>query len=108
MKTVRFVRSHLFSSCVCFILGLGVTTNATAAPSEQTAIFAGGCFWGVDAVFKHVKGVTEVVSGYSGGSAAAAHYEVVGSGNTGHAESVRITFDPAKVSYQRLLQVFSA
>lgn len=80
----------------------------TALPSARadTAVFAGGCFWGVDAVFKHVKGVAEVVSGYAGGEAATAHYEQVSNGNTGHAESVRVSFDPALVSYKQLLQVF--
>ncbi|MFY9327690.1 MAG: peptide-methionine (S)-S-oxide reductase MsrA [Georgfuchsia sp.] len=73
---------------------------------EETTVFAGGCFWGVDAVFKHVKGVSEVVSGYAGGDAATAHYKQVSLGNTGHAEAVRIRFDPEKVSYQQLLQVF--
>lgn len=82
--------------------------GAMAAPLEQTAVFAGGCFWGVDAVFKHVKGVTNVESGYAGGNAATAHYEMVSEGNTGHAESVRVRFDPAQVSYQQLLQVFFA
>ena len=72
----------------------------------QTAVFAGGCFWGVDAVFKHVKGVTKVVSGYAGGAAATARYEEVGSGSTGHAESVEVTYDPAVVSYGTLLKVF--
>ena len=71
-----------------------------------TAIFAGGCFWGVDAVFKHVKGVSEVVSGYAGGDAATAHYEQVSNGSTGHAEGVRVHFNPAQMSYQQLLQVF--
>ena len=83
---------------------------AMLAPSvyaaEQTAVFAGGCFWGVDAVFKHVKGVSDVTSGYAGGNAATAHYELVSMGDTGHAESVRVHFDPAKVSYDQLLQVF--
>lgn len=74
--------------------------------SEQTAVLAGGCFWGVDAVFKHVKGVSRVVSGYSGGSAAAAKYELVSTGTTGHAESVKITYDPAQVSYSQLLKIF--
>jgi len=73
---------------------------------EQTAVFAGGCFWGVDAVFKHVKGVTRVASGYSGGSAATAQYEIVSTGTTGHAESVEVTFDPSKVRYADLLRVF--
>ncbi len=77
-----------------------------AAASTQTAVFAGGCFWGVDAVFKHVRGVRQVVSGYSGGGAATATYEQIGSGNTGHAESVRISYDPARISYGQLLKVF--
>ena len=87
-----------------------VPSPATDAPElatgTQTAVFAGGCFWGVDAVFKHVKGVTKVVSGYAGGVAATAHYEDVGSGSTGHAESVQVTYDPAVVSYGTLLKVF--
>jgi peptide-methionine (S)-S-oxide reductase len=72
----------------------------------QTAIFAGGCFWGVQAVFEHVKGVTLAVSGYAGGSVAKPGYEQVSSGTTGHAESVRVTFDPAQVSYGMLLRIF--
>ncbi len=72
----------------------------------QTAVFAGGCFWGVDAVFKHVKGVTHVVSGYAGGARETAIYEEVGSGSTGHAEAVEVTYDPAVVSYGTLLKVF--
>jgi peptide-methionine (S)-S-oxide reductase len=88
------------------IFGIAVMPYANAAPVEQTAVFAGGCFWGVDAVFKHVKGVTNVVSGYAGGNADTAHYEIVSEGNTGHAESVRVQFDPARISYQQLLQVF--
>jgi peptide-methionine (S)-S-oxide reductase len=108
---IRLIRSYLFSSSVCLMLGLGALSSATlsnaaAAPVEETAVFAGGCFWGVDAVFKHVKGVSEVVSGYAGGAAATAHYEQVSEGDTGHAESVRVRFDPARVSYQQLLQVF--
>ena len=78
---------------------------ATGAHSE-TAVFAGGCFWGVQGVFEHVRGVQQAVSGYSGGSASTAQYETVEMGNTGHAESVRVTFDPAQVSYGRLLQIF--
>lgn len=72
----------------------------------QTAILAGGCFWGIQDVFQHVKGVKEATSGYSGGSVASPDYEEVSSGNTGHAESVKITFDPSQVSYGQLLQVF--
>jgi peptide-methionine (S)-S-oxide reductase len=75
---------------------------------QQTAVLAGGCFWGVQAVFQHVRGVTSVKSGYSGGPAAKAHYEMVSDGDTGHAESVRITFDPSQVSYGQLLKVFFA
>ena len=74
--------------------------------SEATAVFAGGCFWGVDAVFKHTKGVSNVVSGYAGGSAATAQYFAVGSGMTGHAESVQITYDPSRISYAQLLKIF--
>src|SRR5262245_61234563 len=77
-----------------------------AAPGRQTVVLAGGCFWGVEAVFRHVKGVTEATSGYAGGSAATATYDLVSEGNTGHAESVRVTFDPAQVSLGQLLQVF--
>jgi peptide-methionine (S)-S-oxide reductase len=77
-----------------------------SASGNQTAVFAGGCFWGVDAVFKHVKGVSKVVSGFSGGNASTAHYETVSTGTTGHAESVEVTFDPSQVSYAQLLQVF--
>jgi peptide-methionine (S)-S-oxide reductase len=81
--------------------------SATTTPKGmQTAVLSGGCFWGVDGVFKHVKGVNSVVSGFSGGSAADAHYEIVSTGETGHAESVDITFDPAQISYAQLLQVF--
>src|SRR5438874_10010755 len=75
------------------------------APAEgkATAVFAGGCFWGREAVFEHVKGVKDVVSGYAGGSAGDAHYEAA---DSGHAEAVRITYDPSQVSYAQLLQVF--
>ncbi|HXT02904.1 MAG TPA: peptide-methionine (S)-S-oxide reductase, partial [Casimicrobiaceae bacterium] len=77
-----------------------------AAPGQATAVFAGGCFWGVDAVFKHVKGVVNVVSGYSGGSVMTAKYMLVGTGTTGHAESVQVTYDPSKIGYTDLLKVF--
>ena len=82
-----------------------VTENRSFAQS-QTAVFAGGCFWGLEAVFEHVKGVTDVKSGYSGGEAKTAEYETVSEGTTGHAESVKITFDPATVTYVQLLTVF--
>ena len=72
----------------------------------QTAVFAGGCFWGVEGVFDHVKGVTSAIAGYSGGKAHTANYETVSTGTTGHAESVKIVFDPSKVSYGQLLKVY--
>lgn len=77
-----------------------------AAGKDQVAVFAGGCFWGLEAVFEHVKGVKDVVSGYSGGSAMTAHYQVVGTGQTGHAESVRVVYDPKLISYGQLLKVY--
>jgi peptide-methionine (S)-S-oxide reductase len=79
-----------------------------AAPgaTSETAVLAGGCFWGVQGVFQHVKGVTSAVSGYDGGAKGTAHYRVVGTGTTGHAESVRVTFDPHQISYGRLLQIY--
>ena len=77
-----------------------------AAGKDQVAVFAGGCFWGVEAVFEHLKGVKNVVSGYSGGSAVTAHYAVVSSGQTGHAESVRVVYDPSQISYGQLLKVY--
>ena len=80
--------------------------RVTPAKGEQVAVLAGGCFWGVDAVFKHVKGVKSVVSGYSGGGSATARYEIVSTGATGHAESVKITYDPSQISYSDLLRVF--
>ena len=78
------------------------------AKGEQTAVVAGGCFWGVEAVFEALTGVKDVVSGYAGGSKTSANYHVVSSGTTGHAESVRITYDPAKVWSGQLLRVFFA
>ena len=80
--------------------------EAKSASDKETAIFAGGCFWGVQGVFQRVEGVTNAVSGYAGGMADTAVYETVGGGTTGHAESVRVTFDPKKVSYGHLLQIY--
>ena len=79
---------------------------ASAGPRTETAVLAGGCFWGMESVFEHVKGVTDVVSGYAGGSAGDADYDKVSSESTGHAEAVRITYDPSQISYARLLQIF--
>lgn len=115
---------YLFLSVVIFLLIAtmvacsAATASATTIPDptvdqspasvrgEQTAVLAGGCFWGVEAVFEHVKGVSDVRSGYSGGSPANAQYERVSYGNTGHAESVRITYDPSQITYGQLLKVF--
>src|SRR5438128_1355894 len=98
--------------------GVDVAAVQSAAPAEpagdqslmttKTAVFAGGCFWGVEAVFEHVKGVIDVKSGYAGGEAKTAKYDLVSEGDTGHAESVQVTYDPAKVSYVQLLTIFFA
>jgi peptide-methionine (S)-S-oxide reductase len=112
------------AAAVAVLVALGVSFHhaparaATALPApsldaphggrhrSETAVFAGGCFWGVEAVFQHVRGVTAATSGYAGGSAGTAHYDAVSTGATGHAESVQVTFDPSQVSYGELLQVF--
>jgi peptide-methionine (S)-S-oxide reductase len=82
-------------------------TDAPKNPGAlQTAVLSGGCFWGVQGVYEHVKGVEKVVSGYTGGDRSTAHYEIVSTGTTGHAESVQITYDPAKLSYGEILRIF--
>jgi peptide-methionine (S)-S-oxide reductase len=83
-----------------------VDAPLASSPASETAVFSGGCFWGVQAVFQHVKGVTDATSGYTGGNASTAEYEIVSTGSTGHAESVKVTFDPSKVSYGQLLKIF--
>ncbi len=118
MHRVRaFVRLLLLLPAVaavpCYAAATPVPPFAGKPPGKtpegpQTAVLAGGCFWGVDAVFKHVRGVSNVLSGYAGGGAATAHYDEVGTGTTGHAESVRITYDPLRVTYAQLLQIFFA
>ncbi len=90
---------------VVVLATLSFASTARAA-TLQTAVFAGGCFWGVEAVFEHVKGVKSVVSGYAGGTVVNPDYETVSNGRTGHAEVVKVTFDPAVVSYETLLAVF--
>ncbi|MBK5376584.1 peptide-methionine (S)-S-oxide reductase MsrA [Pseudomonas sp. TH43] len=82
------------------------TLDEVTQAHSETAVFAGGCFWGVQGVFQHVKGVQKAVSGYAGGAANTAEYERVSEGDTGHAESVQVTFDPAQVSYGSLLQIY--
>lgn len=98
------MKSIFTTTLIAFLFSFSLTTTVAAA--DQTAAFAGGCFWGVEAVFEHVKGVKSVVSGYTGGSGSTANYEEVSGGETEHAESVKILFDPAQVSYQQLLFVF--
>ena len=103
----------LASACTSPALAESVvaTPAAKIAASEKglkTAIFAGGCFWGIEGVFSHLKGVTSAVSGYHGGTAATATYERTNDGDTGHAESVKVTYDPAVIRYDQLLQVFFA
>src|SRR6476619_393975 len=87
------------------LLAASAATPAAAAKTE-TAVLAGGCFWGMESVFEHVKGVTDVVSGYAGGSSKDANYDKVSSEGTAHAEAVRISFDPAQISYAKLLQIY--
>ena len=82
------------------------TLDETANADKQTVVLAGGCFWGVQAVFQHTKGVTSAVSGYAGGDKSTAHYETVGTGRTGHAESVSVTFDPHQISLGKILQIY--
>jgi peptide-methionine (S)-S-oxide reductase len=114
---MQFVRRSAFAltlaaaALAVVTLPLRTATPATAAdtaPSGKTAtaVLAGGCFWGMESVFEHVRGVTNVVAGFSGGAAATAHYERVSEGDTGHAESIEITYDPARVSYATLLDVY--
>ena len=114
--------AHLFVLFLVLIAGTVACTAGNAArvaipapavdaakapqPGPQTAVLAGGCFWGIQAVFQHVKGVISATSGYSGGEAKTAQYEIVSTGETGHAESVKITYDPAQITYGELLRVF--
>jgi peptide-methionine (S)-S-oxide reductase len=118
------MHKYLFLNVVIGLVGVGMAACSSIAASarsipdpavdaqlastkgQQIAVLAGGCFWGVEAVFEHVKGVSDVRSGYSGGSTETAQYEKVGTGETGHAESVKITYDPAQISYGQLLKVF--
>ena len=88
------------------LLAVASFAGRASGQEQAEAVFAGGCFWGVQWVFEHVRGVSSVVSGYSGGTVANPTYELVGTGTTGHAESVRVTYDPAQVSYRQLLEVF--
>jgi peptide-methionine (S)-S-oxide reductase len=122
-KLVTPLRAALLTSVLLVAVGAGIAFRGWAAegarlvpaplldeqaPAEtsETAVLAGGCFWGVQGVFQHVADVTNAVSGYAGGDQKSAHYRIVGLGTTGHAESVRITFDPREISYGRILQIY--
>src|SRR6266436_5695384 len=115
-KQPTYLRSSVMMAVLAIFAGVGLVNPGSAAEvahaipapavdeaasdgqaTSETAVLAGGCFWGVQGVFQHVSGVTSAVSGYSGGEKSTAHYEMVGSGGTGHAESVRVTFDPRKI-----------
>jgi peptide-methionine (S)-S-oxide reductase len=98
-------RSPLLGAEAPVVVAPPTIDNPKAPGSLQTAVLAGGCFWGVQGVFEHVRGVQKVVAGYAGGDRSTAEYETVSSGSTGHAESVKITFDPAAVSYGQILQI---
>jgi len=91
-------RPFLLAAEAPVVIAASAVDNPKAAGPLQTAVLAGGCFWGVQGVYEHVRGVRKVLAGYAGGDQASAHYETVGSGATGHAESVQITFDPAEIS----------
>ncbi len=129
--SIGLIRSAVLGTAVLVCVGFGAATGAVGAtergleaevahaipaPSAdeetaagtatETTVLAGGCFWGIQGVFQHVDGVINAVSGYAGGEPSTAHYKIVGSGETGHAESVRVTFDPRKISYGRILQIF--
>ncbi|HEX6559526.1 MAG TPA: peptide-methionine (S)-S-oxide reductase MsrA [Longimicrobiales bacterium] len=97
---------NVFLASLVFAGLTSASRPAAQGKTEKTAVFAGGCFWGVEAVFEHLKGVTNAVSGYAGGAVANPNYENVSSGETGHAESVRVTYDPTRISYEQLLEVF--
>jgi peptide-methionine (S)-S-oxide reductase len=99
------VRTPLFGAERAVLIAPPAVDNPKQAGAPQTAVLAAGCFWGVQGVFEHVRGVQKVVSGYSGGDRRTADYETVSGGTTGHAESVMITFDPAQISYGQLLQI---
>ncbi len=118
------MRGLLYGTAFAATFALGVTLSAKAAEpavvipppaldaaapaggGRQTIVLAGGCFWGMQAVYQHTKGVTQAISGYAGGNKATAHYEMVGTGTTGHAESEQITFDPRQISLGRILQIY--
>jgi peptide-methionine (S)-S-oxide reductase len=95
------------TAAVAALLSLFAATAIAAPPRLEQAVLAGGCFWGMEGLFEHVKGVRDVVSGYAGGAARDANYGAVSSERTGHAEAVRITYDPAQISYAQLLKIYA-
>ena len=112
-RTLQILSLFLFSTAVACSAAPAVTIPSpeldqplSKTKGAETAVLAGGCFWGIQAVFEHVKGVTQVTAGYSGGSSGTAQYETVSSGTTGHAESVKIFYDPSQISYGQLLKVY--
>jgi peptide-methionine (S)-S-oxide reductase len=115
MSRISYTKILRNAGLACLASGLIASAASLPSPSvdesraarkTETAVFAGGCFWGVEAVFDAVKGVSEAVAGYAGGSKANAHYEIVSTGTTGHAESVQVTYDPSQVSYGQLLKIY--
>ena len=96
----------MLKRALALLLGLLILPAAASAAPLQRVVLAGGCFWGMQAVFEPLKGVTKAVAGYSGGSAMTAHYEIVSTGLTGHAESVEVTYDPSQISFKQLLDVY--
>jgi peptide-methionine (S)-S-oxide reductase len=114
----RVVACVLFVACLSLPVACNTSSAAVKIPDpatdsplakskgKETAVLAGGCFWGIQAVFEHVKGVSAVTAGYSGGTAQTAQYETVSTGTTGHAESVKIVYDPSRISYGQLLKVY--
>jgi peptide-methionine (S)-S-oxide reductase len=121
MAAKRWTAAILATAAVAALVAARMTGSARAetfarvptpavdeprGPGLETAVLSGGCFWGVQGVFEHVKGVTKVLAGYAGGRPQTAHYEIVSTGVTGHAESVQITFDPAEISYGQILRIF--
>ncbi len=109
---LRTVTIGVIAAIACSMFSSAATLPAPAVDSTRTdkktemVVFAGGCFWGVQAVFDATKGVSSAISGYSGGSKGSAHYEIVSNGNTGHAESVQVTYDPSQISFGQLLQIY--
>ncbi|MRX10875.1 peptide-methionine (S)-S-oxide reductase MsrA [Pseudoduganella sp. FT25W] len=106
LVAVAFQQHAASAAEAAVVIAPPAVDEPASSEHSATAVFAGGCFWGVQGVFQHMKGVSNAVSGYTGGEARTASYEMIETGETGHAESVRITYDPTQVSYGKLLQVF--